>query len=253
MSGAAPGFDPSVNPTQVAARVGLLRLLQQGAVWARGEQDRLAHASLLPGDRVASVLPGGRVLGRLNMPREPVHVEVTDWGALLDWAKERRPDQVEEFTAYRLFPAFVEALLADARRRGVAVDHNGEEIPGIAVSTAPPSPTMSLADDAAEQLADALADPATRPAVVAALEELVSGMLGMPGITVTVNVPDSGPEAPASEHQHEDEDAQGGGDGGPVERECGQCGMATAHAVVGPGRSQCLVCGRFTGDEAAAL
>ncbi|MDB4872760.1 MAG: hypothetical protein JWL97_3764 [Gemmatimonadales bacterium] len=179
-------FDPSVNPNAVALAAAVLSVISKGAAAARGDVNEDAYSSMLPGGRVAAVL-AGRELGRLNMPNEAVDVEIVNWNLLTTYLRAKRPGVLESKEVVRIDPLFLQWLIKDLRGRAAAVDKDGEVVPGVIV-TVGTAPTVNLVEDADAVIAEALADPAARPLVVAALEAALAGVLGMPGLTL--NLPD---------------------------------------------------------------
>ncbi|GAB2859287.1 hypothetical protein GCM10022221_68580 [Actinocorallia aurea] len=174
-------FDSSINPNAVAARAGVLAFLTRGAQAAREAENLLAHRSMLPDGRVPAVV-AGRVVGRFNMPRESVTAEVHDWGKLLKWAEDNRPDMVETVEVRRLHKMSLHWLLDDCKAKGAPVSDTGETIPGITVHQTGNSPTMTLADDVDEVVSAALADPQAQPAMLQALTDALRDVLGLPGL-----------------------------------------------------------------------
>lgn len=84
--------------------------------------------------RATLTLPSGTV----RTTQRQATVRITDRDALVEWAKEHRPDMVEEVVTYRVPAATVKAevtpVVDGATLRAVTPD--GEEVPGVTVEPA---------------------------------------------------------------------------------------------------------------------
>ncbi|MEO3856112.1 hypothetical protein [Acrocarpospora sp. B8E8] len=150
----------------IVAKV-LVELIQASDKTVRGDVAK----GWVVDDRINGMV-GGASGGTVQVKRGAKRAAITDAGAFEEWVQENRPDEWETvipkpFTRVR--PAFVTAVLDVAKKEGVAVTPQGEEIPGVTVSQAGPQVAVSLADDAAELVADAWAS--------GELWEIVGGLL----------------------------------------------------------------------------
>ncbi len=81
-----------------------------------------------PDTAVAAKLPDGTRIGKVLRTRAATTTRVRDEAALLAWVKAHRPAEIVE----SVNPAYVRALLDQAKRHGHAFDtETGEVIPGI--------------------------------------------------------------------------------------------------------------------------
>ncbi len=104
-----------------------------------------------PGDRNAAMLGRAR-LGRVILTEPQVTAQITDRALFTKHVAETRPTEVETVTVVR--PAYEAALLAEMTKHGVAVDRDGQEVPGVEFRPAStPSRRFESADNAAELLA----------------------------------------------------------------------------------------------------
>lgn len=106
------------------------------------------------GDRKGAAL-AGRPAGHAQLKKGATYAKVTDPAAFEAWVSSNRPDEVEQIAATRVRPAYQAALLAAAKKAGAAVTPDGEEIPGVTITTGEPTVAVSVAEDAAELLAEA--------------------------------------------------------------------------------------------------
>lgn len=125
------------------------------------------------GETVAATMPGCDPLAKVSRPQPRSGGKVVDTAALLAWAREHAPSEVErtirpddatmswlaemhpEWVHEQIRPAYAATLCAQAKSDGVAHDEQGEIIPGIEQTTATEYVAVKLAPDAATLLADA--------------------------------------------------------------------------------------------------
>lgn len=133
----------------VVARI-LRDLLDQADQDARAD----VRTTWMVGDRKGAAL-AGRPAGHAQLKKGTTRAVVTDPAAFEAWVSATRPDEVEQITTTRVRPAYQAAVLAGAKKAGAAVTADGEEIPGVSVTTGEPTVAVSVAEDAAELLAEA--------------------------------------------------------------------------------------------------
>lgn len=150
----------------MSARDAATRLLAIGVVKARiAEEEKRLRAELagelVTGERVPGVIdPGdaeGTALGFVTKKKGSSTARVTDPAALLAWAKEHVPTEVQTTEAVR--GGFLPVLLDAVKAHGGWPDANGEvqEVAGVEVRETAPG-LMVKANDAADRLvAEALA------------------------------------------------------------------------------------------------
>jgi hypothetical protein len=110
----------------------------------------------VPGVRDIGVI-GDEQIGSVSLTKGRESWTVTDPEALLEWVKANFPQEVVTTEAVR--SSYVQALLARAKADGVAVDaFTGEQIPGIEQKVSEPTLTVKPSEDAAQVIAQALAD-----------------------------------------------------------------------------------------------
>lgn len=125
----------------------------------------------MPGVRDIGVIGSGddaQQIGSVQLTKGRETWTVTDPDALLAWVKANAPDEIVTTEAVR--SSYVQALLNRAKADGVAVNaFTGEEIPGIEQRTTEPTLTVKPSADAAQTIAQALADGTLTLADVAPL------------------------------------------------------------------------------------
>ena len=109
----------------------------------------------VPGVREIGLV-GDEQIGSVQLVKGRESWVVTDPDALLAWVKANRPEEV--VTVEQVRPSYVGALLMQAKKDGAPVTSDGELVPGIEQRTGEPSLTVKPSEDAAQTIAQALAD-----------------------------------------------------------------------------------------------
>lgn len=106
------------------------------------------------GETAAAFAPDGEtLLGKGTIAKGSVRVSVTSPGALVAWVAENYPTEIVQAIA----PAFEAKILAASKTAGEPCGPGGElDVPGIEVTTGPPSPRITPTADADEWVADML-------------------------------------------------------------------------------------------------
>lgn len=165
----------------LALRALALRLLNDRLKQADTTNRAAIAAEYRVKDRAAVWLPlnGQDVeVGHVRRDAGTVVAEVTSMTELIDWCEANAPTEVEEYApapVTRVRPAFLTALLANAKSNGAAVAEDGEVIPGIDVRTGDPRTVVMPAKsgDGVAALMEAIrSDPA---ALGSLLGELPAG------------------------------------------------------------------------------
>lgn len=142
-----------MTPQEQAVRLIVIKVLRDHVLKVADDDARNEiRATWMTGDRLNGAL-AGRPAGQVQLKNGTTGAAVTDRQAFEEWVREHRGEEWETFVprpVARVRPAFESAVLALAKKQGVAVTAGGEEIPGITVSEGAPTPAVSLADDAAE-------------------------------------------------------------------------------------------------------
>ena len=121
-------------------------------------------ASLDPGDRKVAALDDATKVGVVSFANGRTSARVTDERALLRWVRDNRPDEIVDM----IRGSFLSWLLEDARKRGAAVDANGEVIPGVTVTASEPYVSVKPLPEGIPALVDAI-----RAGQLLALDEAV--------------------------------------------------------------------------------
>lgn len=153
---------------QQGARLVLARVLGERLTAADRDGRIAVRDGWHVGDRLTATI-AGRPAGTVTVKRPPVSASVSDSTALTEWVATTHPTEIEEVTVRRVKPAYLSALLAAAKKTGVAVSSAGEVIPGITVTVGDPSVAVTLEDGAAELVAEAWRS--------GELAELIGGLL----------------------------------------------------------------------------
>ena len=154
----------------LASRFGLLKVLVQKLGEAKGAADAEIRDTWRVKDRAAAVLPDGAEIGSVTLASGRTTSKLTDEKAYEAWVRRVHPEEIETVTTERINPDFTARLMSAARQLGVPVDADtGEQVPGIEVVEGEPYPTVRLAPDAAEIVAQAWQD--------GTLTELVASLL----------------------------------------------------------------------------
>lgn len=141
------------TPEQVVRMV-VARVLRE-ILSSADEADReTARRTWVVGDRLGATL-GGRVAGHAQLRKGTTRAVVSDAEAFEAWVSENCPSEIEFLSSVRVRPSYQAAVLAAAKKTGVAVTAAGEEIPGITVTEGEPTVAVTLAEDAAELVAAA--------------------------------------------------------------------------------------------------
>lgn len=141
-------------PHELALRLAVHKVITDQLKAMRGQLDGQARTVLEPGDRVTAKLPSGEKLGSVTLASGRVTVRVVDETAFTRWVVERFPSEVEQVVR----ESFQKALLDSVKRDGGWVDKTSGEVvhvPGVAVTTGEPSPSVRLAQGAQEAVAKA--------------------------------------------------------------------------------------------------
>lgn len=138
---------------ELAVRLVVTRVLKE-ILAAADSEDRKAAAAWAPGDRLGAVLCG-EVAGHTQVRNGAVKAAVTDPEAFKAWVSQNRPGEIEFLSSVRVRPAYQSAILTAAKRDGVAVSTDGEEIPGVTVTQGEPTLTVTLTEDASALVAKA--------------------------------------------------------------------------------------------------
>jgi hypothetical protein len=153
----------------LASRFGLLKVLVSKLGEAKTAADAEIRDTWRVKDRAAAVLPGDYAIGSVTLAKGRATSKLTDEAAYEAWVRKTHPDEIETVTIERVNTDFTQRLMSAARQLGIAVDAaTGEEVPGIEVVEGDPYPTVRLAPDAAEIVAQAWQD-GTLTEVVASL------------------------------------------------------------------------------------
>ena len=166
-------------------RMIVARVLTEVLAEADKSDREAARSTWTVGDRLGGEL-GGKVVGAAQLKRGAVRAQVGDREAFEQWVMANRPTEVEFISSVRVRPAYQSAVLAAAKKVGVAVTSDGEEIPGVTVSEGEPSVAVTLADDAVSMVAAAWESgelwhllgellPAGQPALVGPAEPETNG------------------------------------------------------------------------------
>lgn len=101
------------------------------------------------GDRLAGAI-NRQAVGHVQLKNGTTQATVTDPKAFEGWVTTHKPDEWETVTTTvtRVRPAYLSAVLGAAKKTGLAVTSDGEEIPGITVATGDPTVAVTLAEDA---------------------------------------------------------------------------------------------------------
>ncbi|MEV0968477.1 hypothetical protein [Microtetraspora glauca] len=145
-----------MTPKEQALRLVVIRVLKD-ILGAADDTDRAGvRTDWTVGDRLTATLAAEPV-GAVQLRKGTIRPQVTDAGAFEAWVMANRPDEWETVTTTvtRVRPAYVTAVLAAAKKTGVAVTKDGEEIPGITVAAGDPTVAVTLTEDAAELVAEA--------------------------------------------------------------------------------------------------
>lgn len=113
----------------------------------------------VPGVRDIGVIGSGdnaQQIGSVQLVKGRESWTVTDPDALLAWVKANRPEEV--VTVEQVRPSYIGALLMQAKKDGAPVTSDGELVPGIEQRTGEPSLNVKPSEDAAQTIAQALAD-----------------------------------------------------------------------------------------------
>lgn len=143
-----------MTPKEQALRLVVVRVLKD-LLKAADDGDRAqVRTDWSTGERLAGVI-GGETVGYVQLKHGPAGAAVTDRAAFEAWVTTHRPDEWETVTTTvtRIRPAYESAVLAAAKKAGLAVTAAGEEIPGVTVAVGEPQVAVTLADGAAELVA----------------------------------------------------------------------------------------------------
>jgi hypothetical protein len=138
-------------------RAAALEYLLEKIAKAKAENNAELRKVLMPGDRRMAHLADGTIVGAVTLAKAPVSASVTDPAAFLAWVMDNRPDEIVSTVR----PSFQMAVLMAAKKRGVAVDQNGEVIPGITVAEGTSSLRPTYDPDALPDFMDAIRAHAT--------------------------------------------------------------------------------------------
>ncbi|WP_431897833.1 hypothetical protein [Nonomuraea sp. bgisy101] len=141
------------------------------------DSDRAAvREGWVTGDRLAGAL-GKRAVGHVQLRKGTTQATVTDQTAFEAWVVANRPEEWETVTTTvtRVRPAYLNAILTVAKKAGVAVTADGEEIPGVTVSAGEPTVAVTLSADAAELVASAWQSGELWELIGGLLPELAAG------------------------------------------------------------------------------
>lgn len=99
-------------------------------------------------ERVGAYLPDGTRMATVSRSDGAKKAKVADEAALIAWAADRHPEEVETVTVQVVRPAFVKLLLDTAKATGTGVDpRTGEALPFIEVATGNPYVTVTTTDE----------------------------------------------------------------------------------------------------------
>lgn len=148
-----------MNDTDILLlRASALEFLLERITKAKAENNAQLRKALVPGDRRMAHLADGTIVGTVTLTKAPKSAFVGDEEAFLAWVLENRPDEVVS----KVRPSYQAAVLAQAKKAGVAVDPTtGEAIPGITVADGTPSLRPSYDPDAVPTFMDAIRANAT--------------------------------------------------------------------------------------------
>lgn len=140
---------------RTAAELAVVKVLAEQLKAARADADEQV-AKWRPKDRAAAILPGDVEIGSVTLTSGRTRSRIADEAAFEAWVKKAHPEMFETVTITRPNPAFVDRLLAAARKLGTPVDaETGEEVPGIAVEQGDPFPMIRLNPDAPRLVGEA--------------------------------------------------------------------------------------------------
>jgi hypothetical protein len=129
-----------------ALRLAVVRVLGDRVKAAEMECKAALWDAMATGERWAAQLPDGTVVGWVPKVRGATYATVTNPEEFVRWVAREHPTEVEtevipaqpERTVHTVRPAFEKRLLQQWKELGVAVDLNGEEVPGVRVSQGDP-------------------------------------------------------------------------------------------------------------------
>jgi hypothetical protein len=155
---------------ETALHMTLLKALVDRLGAARATAAETLKSTWHVGDRTAGALPSGVVIGSVTYGKGATRAAVTDRAEFEAWVTATHPGEMETVTTTRVRPAYEALLVNAAKQLGVAIDATtGEEVPGIGVRQGDPFPSVRMAKDADEAIAEAWQN--------GELTELVGGIL----------------------------------------------------------------------------
>lgn len=139
---------------EMTLRMIVVRVLKDILAEADNGDREDARTTWTVGDRLGATL-GGQVAGHAQLRKATTRATIGDAGAFEAWVSANRPSEIEFLSSVRVRPAYQAAVLAAAKKTGVAVTADGEEIPGVTVAEGEPTLAVLPADNAAELVAAA--------------------------------------------------------------------------------------------------
>lgn len=110
--------------------------------------------SMEPGDRVTAKLQDGTKIASVTLTDPSARAKVVDEAAFTKWVEANAPSEV----VATVRESYRKQLLDAVKSRGAPVTENGEEIPGVDVTTTDPYPSVRAASGAQEAIAKAWRD-----------------------------------------------------------------------------------------------
>lgn len=160
-----------------AMRLAVVRVLGDRVKVAEMEHKAALWDAMATGERWAAKLPDGTVIAWVPKVRGATSVTVTNPEEFTRWVMREHPTEVTtevipaqaERTVHTVRPAFERKLLQQWKELGAAVDPNGEEIPGVRVTSGDPYVKVEVTPDGPAAVTAAWASGALSVADILAL------------------------------------------------------------------------------------